>query len=145
MATPVNLYFYIESIDLTLAQRQTLVDVLKAWGLRNDSIYPNERNHWAVRPDNLAVIFEAVFDADNLTVLWFRTKLAQIFGVLLTKITATTFTNQYGTGANFSYNSVVKMRLGIFGGINATWDESHEAALMFLSDFKELWQGTTLP
>lgn len=138
-------YFYIEDLGLTDAQRSTLIDVLKAWGLRNLSIYPNERNHWAVRPDGLAVIFEAVFDADNLTVLWFRTKLAEIFNVPLTSITASTTTTIYGPVATFKYLTVNKLRMGIFGGLTATWEESHAAALLYLSDYKDLWQGVELP
>ena len=132
-------YFYIQDLGMTATQRQTLVDVLKAWGLRNLSLYPNERNHWAVRPDGLAVIFEAVFDSDNLTVLWFRTKLAEIFNVSVTTITATTTSTIYGPLALFKYNTVNKLRMGIFGGVDATWEESHTAVLQFLADNQDTW------
>jgi hypothetical protein len=145
MTTPIRLYFFIEDLGLTVDQRQTLVNVLKAWGLRNDSLLPNERNHWAIRPDGKAVIFEAVFDADNLTVLWFRTKLSQIFSVSLTSITATTVSTIYGPLATFKYLTTNKLRMGIFGGVTATWDESHIAVLQYLSDYKDLWQGVVLP
>ena len=137
-------YFYIEDLGLTDNQRQTIIDVLKAWGLRNDSIYPNLRNHWAVRPDGLAVIFEAAFDSENLTVLWFRTKLADIFGVSIDTITATTTNTIYGPVATFKYLTVNKLRMGIFGGLTATWAESHAAALLFLADNQDTW-GVELP
>ena len=101
MATLWRGYFFVESLDLTADQRATLVAALKAWGLRNTSVYPNERNHWAVRPDGLAVIFEAVFDADNLTAIWFRTKLSQIFSVSLTSVTATVATTTLRAFSNF--------------------------------------------
>jgi hypothetical protein len=39
-------YFYIEALSMTNPQKQTFVDVLKAWGLRNQADHPNERNHW---------------------------------------------------------------------------------------------------
>ena len=138
-------YFYIEDLGLTDNQRATLVDVLRAWGVRNDSIYPNERNHWAIRPDGKAVIFKAVFDADKLTVLWFRTKLAEIFNVALTSITANTVQTVYGPVATFKYLTVNKLRMGIFGGLTATWDESHAAALLYLSDYRDLWQIEDIP
>lgn len=145
MATEWIGYFYIEDLGLTLSQRQTIVDVLKAWGLRNDSIYPNLRNHWAIRPDGMAVIYEGSLDADKLTVLWFREKLADIFSVLVSKITATTVSTIYGPVATFKYLTVNKLRMGIFGGVSATWEESHEAALLYLSDYKDLWGGVELP
>ena len=138
-ATEWRGYFYIEDLGLTDNQRATLVDVLRAWGLRNLSEYPNERNHWAVRPDGLAVIFEAAFDSENLTVLWFRTKLAEIFGVSIDTITATTTNTIYGPVATFKYLSTNKLRMGIFGGITATWAESHTAVLQFLADNQDTW------
>ena len=138
-------YFYIEDLGLTATQRQTIIDVLKAWGLRNESIYPNLRNHWAIRQDGKAVIFEAVFDDSKLTVLWFRTKLSEIFNVALTSITATTTSTVYGPIATFKYLTTNKLRMGIFGGLTATWEISHEAALLYLSDYKDLWGGVTIP
>jgi hypothetical protein len=136
-------YFYIEDLGLTDTQRQTLIDVLKAWGLRNDSPYPNLRNHWAVRPDGLAMIFEGALDAEKLTVLWFRTKLSEIFSVALDTITATTTSTVYGPVATFKYLSVNKLRMGIFGGLTATWYESWLAATQFLADNQDTW-GTEL-
>ena len=145
MATDWRGYFYIEDLGLTDNQRATLVDVLKAWGRRNDSIYPNERNHWAIRPDGLAVIFEAVFDADNLTALWFKYKLAEIFSVLPSTITYATVQTKYGPVVTYKYLTVNKLRMGIFGGLTATWEISHTAALLYLSDYKDLWGGVTIP
>jgi hypothetical protein len=138
-------YFYIEDLGLTATQRQTLVDVLRAWGLRNDSPYPNLRNHWAIRPDGLAVIFEGSLDADKLTAVWFRAKLAEIFGVALLSITYSTLQTKYGPVVTFKYNTVNKLRMGIFGGLTATWEISHAAALLYLADYKDLWGGVTLP
>ena len=145
MATLWRGYFFVEDIGLTADQRSTLVSALRAWGLRNDSLLPNERNHWAVRPDGLAVIFEAVFDADNLTAIWFRTKLSQIFSVSLTSVTATVATTTYGTLATFKYLTTSKLRMGIFGGLTATWDQSHDAVLKYLAAYASLWKGVKLP
>jgi hypothetical protein len=47
--------------------------------------------------------------------------------------------------ATFKYLTVNKLRMGIFGGLAATWEESHAAALLYLADYKDLWGGTELP
>ncbi len=134
MTTEWRGYFYIEDLGLTAQQRQTLVDVLKAWGLRNGSPHPHERNHWRVRPDAKALIFEAVFDADNMTVLWVRTKLAEIFSVPLANVTATTTSTEYGPLLTFRYNNVDRLRMGIFAGLASSWQQSWSAAIHFLAD-----------
>ena len=139
MATEWNGYFYIEDLGLTPAQRQTLVDVLKAWGLRNLSIHPQERNHWRVRPDAKAVIFEAFFDADNMTVAWFKQKLADIFSVPVGSITSSTTQTPYGPLITFKYNSVDRLRMGVYGGLSATWLQSWQAAAQYLTDYKSQW------
>jgi hypothetical protein len=137
-------YFYIQDLGMAAEQRAVLVDALRAWGVRNTSIYPNERNHWVVRPDGLAVIFEAVFDADKLTVLWFREKLAELYEVSVDTITASTTSTVYGPVATFKYLGVNKLRMGIFGGLTATWAESHAAVLQFLADNQDTWGGVEL-
>jgi hypothetical protein len=139
MATEWDGYFYIEDLGMTADQRQTLVDTLKAWGLRNTSPKPKERNHWRVRGDALALIFEAVFDADNLTAAWVQAKLAQIFGVPVGNITYTTTSTAYGPLITFKYNSVNKLRLGIFAGLAATWEQSRAAAFQLVHDNISAW------
>lgn len=138
-------YFYIEDLGLTTDQRQTIIDTLKAWGVMNDCPYPNLRNHWAVRPDGLAMIFEAAFDDTKLTATWMQSYLATLFGVKVDKITYTTASTIYGPAVTYKYLTVNKLRLGIFGGVYATWAVSHEAVLLYLSDYRDLWQGTELP
>lgn len=138
-------YFLVENLGLTDAQRATLVDGLKTLGLRNLSIYPNERIHWAIRPDNNALIFEAVFDADSISAVGIRDRLANLFGVPVTSITYNIIQTIYGPLVVYKYLTVNKLRAGVFGGLDATWEESHTAALLYLSDYAEDWQGTELP
>lgn len=141
MATEWRGYFYIEDVGLTAQQRQTLINTFKAWGMRNDSVFPHERNHWRIRQDQKAVIFEAVFDADNLTILWVRTKLAEIFSVPVGDITNSQTSTEYGPLWTFKYQTVNKLRLGIFGGLSATWPESQAATSHFLLDNAAQWNG----
>lgn len=138
-------YVLIENLGLTDAQRATLIEGIMALGVRNDSLFPNERNHWAIRPDNQAAIFEAVFDADSISVVGIRDRLANLFGVPVTSITYNIIQTIYGPLVVYKYLSVNKLRAGIFGGLTATWAESHAAALLYLSDYKDLWGGTELP
>ncbi len=140
MTTEWRGYFYIEDLALNAQQRQTLVDTFKAWGLRNTSPQPHERNHWHVRPDGKAIIFEAVFEAENMTVLWVRTKLAEIFSVALASVTATTITTEYGPLLTFRYNSVDRLRLGIFAGLAGSWRDSWLAAAHYLRDYEPAWR-----
>src|SRR4030043_1363764 len=132
-------YFYVKKLGLDAQQKQTLVDVLKVWGLRNQDLSPKKRNHWRVRLDGEAVIFEAVFEVDNITVLWFRTKLAEIFSVPVANITATSTNTYYGPVATFKYLTANKLRMGIFAGLSSTWSESWAAVLQFLLDNKATW------
>ncbi len=132
-------YFYIEALSMTEQQKQTLVNALKAWGLRNQSDYPNERNHWRIRPDNNAVIFEAVFESNLLTVAALRTRLAALFGVNENLIIPTASSNQYGEIVVFKYNNINRLRVGVFGGRSAGYSASWAAAYQFVIDFTSVW------
>jgi len=141
MLTDWHGYFYIEDLGLTDQQRLTLVDIFKARGVRNNGPFPHERNHWRIRKDDKAAIFEAVFEADELTTLWVRTRLAEIFSVPVANITASSTTTEYGPLLTFKYQTVNKLRLGIFAGLSATWQESWEAVRHFLIDFQLDWSA----
>jgi hypothetical protein len=86
------------------------------------------------------VIFEAVFDADQLTVSNLRTHLAGIFGVNENLISFTNSQNQYGELVVFRYNNVDRLRVGIFGGRSAGYAESQVAAQQFVIDFAGTWE-----
>jgi hypothetical protein len=137
-------YFYIENLGLNAQQKQTLVAALQQWGLRNDAPNPRDRNHWRVRPDGNAVIFEAAFDAEQLTLSSFEARLAALFGVSAGQIGAATSQNQYGEVAVFSYNNVDRLRLGVFGGRQAGYKESQLSAQQFLIAFASDWNGVEI-
>jgi len=138
--TDVNLYFYIENLALTPAQVNTLVAQLKALGQRNDDAIPRFRNHWRIRPDNQAAIFEGVFDSSDLTSLKARNRLAAIFGVSQTTITYATTTTAYGPLVTFTYDSVAQLRLGVFAGVAAAYADSQAAVRQFLSNNAAAWE-----
>ena len=132
-------YFYVEQISLTAGQRATLIAQLQAIGERNNGIYPNERNHWRVRTDGLAVIFEAVFNDALLTAVAMRDRLASIFGVPSANITYATTSTAYGPVVTYSYQSTHRLRMGVFGGAGATYTQSHDAVLSYLHDNMGAW------
>jgi hypothetical protein len=136
----VNLYFYVENLALNAAQKATLVDQLKSLGQRNNDGNPRYRNHWRTRTDNDAVIFEGVFDDTNLTAVNVRNRLAAIFGVAQATITYATNQTAYGPVVTFTYSGTARLRLGVFGGIAATYKESQTQALRFLANYSEQWQ-----
>ena len=132
-------YFYIENLGLNNGQRSTLVQALQAWGMRNADPNPCNRNHWIIRGDNNACVFEGHFEANNMTTLWLRTKLAEIFSVPVNNITATTTTTEYGPLITCKYSNVDRLRVGIFAGLAATYLESQAAARHYLADFAAVW------
>lgn len=136
-----ELYFYLENVNLTNTQRDTLVDAVKAWGRRDNDPNPRHRNHWRVRGDNQAVIFEAWIDEDKLTLLSLRQWLANLYGVALAQVTGSVTTNAYGQVVSLTYNAQVRLRVGVFGGAAATYEQSQAQALAYLAANAATWGG----
>lgn len=133
-------YYGIEDLGMTAAQRQTLIAALQALG-DNQSKYPNHRNHWKVRLDNLAVIFEGKFNDADWTVNSLKNKLANIFNVDPSTVGDSQQSTQYGPMVTFS-RSGDKLRMIAFGGLLASWAESHDQVLSYLAANKEDWEPT---
>jgi hypothetical protein len=100
---------------------------------------PCMRNHWRVRLDNQAVIFEANFNDEDWTVATIRQRLANIFGVNVTLVTANTTTTAYGPVVTISYSGTARLRMIAFGGLLATWAQSHDLVLAYLAANKAAW------
>lgn len=137
-----RLYFGVENISLTTPQKGTLVSALQALGPAGDAM-PSHINHWRVRLDNDALIFEALFDDALLTVAAITTRLATIFGVPAAQITSVVTTPAVGMVAVFSYQAVQKMRLVLFGGASATYQDSGDAARAYLASNAAAWESQT--
>jgi hypothetical protein len=140
-------YFGIENIPttgLTAQQKQTLINGLLTIGANENSPQPCERMHTRVRNDNDAVIFEALVNEDNLTVLAIRTRLANLFSVALNTIT--TSVNQVpsiGPVTTFSHSGVPKIRMVAFGHNGTNWGttaQSKAAALDYLASNAAEWE-----
>lgn len=137
----MNKHFYagIENLALNASQRQTLIQALEALGESNADSQPARRNHWRVRTDGDAVIFEALFNEDHWTIAAMKARLAAIFGVAVGTISHTVSNVAYGTVVTFIHSSVQRLRMIAFGGASATYAESQQAAQAYLAANAVAW------
>lgn len=137
----IHVYFGIENIALTNTQRNQLVAAIQALGADNNSVQPAQRNHWRIRTDSNAAIFEALFDEDTITIASIKQFLATIFSIDVTLILHSTQQTVYGLLVTFNYLAVGRVRMISFGydGGWSTWQESNAAARQYLADNAEAW------
>jgi hypothetical protein len=137
------LYFGMESLNLTAGQRNTLVTELQSLGNDNNSPFPNLRNHSRVRPDNLAVIFEADFDESTITIAAIKQRLATIFNVAVGTITHSVIDVSYGKVITMIQGGQNRIRMVCFGmsagGVWPGWSASNAAARAYLSANAAAW------
>jgi len=174
-----HVYLAIENVGLTNAQRDTLIDALKALGppwqselydfttpivyeydqdgeivsqTGGDTIQltryfhgnqPAIMNHWRVRPDKQAAIFEALFNENNLTVDVFRNRLANIFDIDPSTITDKVQQTRYGPLVTFARGGD-RLRFLLFGGLGASWMESGDACRAYLKAHQDEWEIVAL-
>jgi hypothetical protein len=131
-------YIGIENLDLNNAQRDTLRAELQALGPASDR-QPARLNHWRLRLDIQAAIYEAAFSEDNLTIAKFKNRLAAIFGVSVDSITHTAASSAYGPVVTFT-RGTDKLRFIAFGGTGISWETSRLAALAYLKANAAEWE-----
>lgn len=136
-------YFAIEDLALNAAQRQTLVQALRQLGPASDS-QPARLLHWRTRLDNRAVLFEARFNDENLTVNAFKRRLGAIFGVSWVTIGSRVNNYSFADGTTpvvtFSRGGTDYIRVGLFGGVGADWDQSRREVLGYLATNRNDWE-----
>jgi len=136
-------YLAIENLALSAAQRGLLVDALRALGPKSDP-QPAHLCHWRTRLDNDAAIFEALFDEDTLTVEAFKRRLAEIFGVswvtIGSALSSVTFAERATPIVVFSRSGMDYLRMALFGGTDATWEQSRIECLAYLAANLEAWE-----
>ena len=137
-------YFAIEDLNLTDAQRDTLIGVLEKLG-PDTHPQPACLNHWRTRLDGDAAIFEALFNEDLLTVDAFKDRLAAIFNIDPESIDHTLTIFHFGPGSTpvavFSRNGTDYLRMALFGGPDATWEESGDECRAYLALYAEQWES----
>jgi hypothetical protein len=137
-----RLYYGIENLNLTAPQKSTLITGLQSLG-DNAHANPAHRNHWRVRNDNDAVIFEANFDESTLTIAAIKARLAAIFSVAVGTISHNTSQNAtYGLIITFTHSAQQKLRMVVFGmtgGVWGTLEQSRTAAQAYLAANAAAW------
>jgi hypothetical protein len=136
-------YFGLESLNLNASQRNQLVAALQALGTANDDPQPSRRNHRRVRSDQLAVIFQASFDDDTISIAACKQRLATIFSVSVASITHTvatpTFAVRESTVVTFTRTGTDYIRAAIFGGLGATLEQSRVEVLAYIAANAAAW------
>jgi hypothetical protein len=132
-------YFAIEDVALTPDQRAAIIALLRELGPVSD---PQPAHLMQFRPslDGSRAIFEALFNADNLTVVSIKAKLAAAVGINASLIADSAQQTAYGPLVTYSVASVDRMRFLVFGGGAATWEESRVQARQFIIDNYAEWE-----
>jgi hypothetical protein len=132
-------YFAIEDVALTPDQRAAIIALLRELGPVSD---PQPAHLMQFRPslDGSRAIFEALFNADNITVVSIKAKLATAVGVDPSLIDDSTQQTVYGPLVTYSVASVDRLRYLVYGG-GATWEESRVQARQFILDNYAEWEN----
>lgn len=141
MANFIHIYFYIENLGLNDSQRDTMRDWVSKFGAEDNSPNPARRMQVRHRLDGQAAIFEAVVNEDWLKVNFVKDKMADLFAVSPATINHVILDSAYGDCLDFERPAGTKrLRLGVFGGLGATWAQSGAAARQYLEDNRKGWE-----
>lgn len=137
-------YILIEDLAMTAPQRTTLWAELQALGIAPTSPQPAQRNHWRIRLDGDAILFEALFDDTNFTIANLKARLASIFSVDVGDISHVLNSTTYDTiptpDVEFSYLATPRVGMWLFGDLSATWEQSRLEVLAFLATNSAAWE-----
>jgi hypothetical protein len=134
-------YFGIEDMALTAPQRTAIVAALRTLGPDSDP-QPAHIRQFLPSLDGSQAIFEALFQAGNLTVEKVKAYLANAVGANPENVDHEVTQTQYGPMVTYSAAGTDRLRVIMFGGIGATWDESRRACANFKCDHINDWEGS---
>ena len=138
-------YFGIENINLSNAQRSELITSLRALGNAPNSKQPAKLLQERLRLDNDAAIYEAQFDDNNLTIAAFKQRLATIFSVDIGTISHANNPQTFDTIESpviiFTHSGTDYLRLALFAGVGASWNESRKECVAYLIANSEAWES----
>lgn len=136
-------YIGFENEGLSTSQRATLVSELRLLGPTSDP-QPARLCHWRTRLDGEAAIFEALFNENNLTVARWKQRLGAIFGVDPDTISHSAVNRSFGGGTTpvvtFSRGGIDYLRVALFGGVGAEWNESGDECRGYLFLYRNEWE-----
>ena len=136
-------YIGLENIALTNGQKSQLVTHLQGLGLNNNDPQPNRRNHWRIRLDNDAAIFEAAFDDATISIAAVKARLGIIFSIDPAQISHSVATPSFGGFTTqviiFTYQAVQRLRIAAFGTMSGTWTQSNAEVRGYLAANAAAW------
>jgi len=137
-------YFGIENLNLSDTQRATLVSDLKGLGVVPDRRQPCWLNHWKTRSDNQAVIYEALWNADNITIQAVKNRLGVIFDISPSLISHATQTQSFAGYATqiitFDYGGINYIRMAVFGGVSTAREISRQECVGYIIANVDEWE-----
>jgi len=141
-------YFAVENLALNDSQRDTRVQGLRSLGPTTRA-RPAQLCHWRTRLDGQAAIFEALFEDEVLTVEWWKVKLGALFDINHTTIDHAIASYDWGGQqtpvVTFSWGGTPYVRVALFGGTGATWQESGDACRAYLAANIDEWEDPDQP
>lgn len=135
-------YWVCERSTLGVNNRDALLALFDAMGT-HDSPFLMNNNHYRIRLDGDAKLYESNFDPAEVSITQFKQLLAGEFGVPVEDIDNVTTQDDYaGFGTTvwtFSYNSIDRCVMCRFGG-GGTWAESNAECLGYLKLYQAEWE-----
>lgn len=143
----IHTYFVVERLNIGIGNWDALIALFEAMGT-DDSPMPAYNNHWRKRLDDNAVIYESLFDSDEVSIPAFKQLLADEFGVAVEDILHTLESTDYAgyetTVWIFYYNEIVpgedRFRVERFAP-GGTWAESGDECRGYLKLYADQWES----
>jgi len=134
-----NGYLGVEDVNLTQEQRLEVNAAFAALGPTNDP-QPSKNNHRRLSLDGSKAVYEAEFLKSNLTEEKVVEYLAEAVRVSPSLISSETSIIGKGALVVLSAGGVARMRMLVFGGRSATWDQSRIQAKSYIQENLEEWE-----
>lgn len=144
MAIKAHVYFGAINLALNPTQRDTFFAALEDLHYPKKQKQPARRNHWRTRLDGEAVIFEALFLSDELTIPAFKQRLADIFSVDPATISHSTVNQNWGGETTpvvtFTRNGTDYVKVAVFAGVDASWGASGRGTRGYITVNQAEWE-----
>lgn len=140
-------YFVVERQNISIANWDVLKALFEAMG-QHGSPFPMYNNHWRIRLDGDAVIYESNFDTTEVSVEAFKQLLADEFGVDVSEIEDEQSVVVYGDYETnvwqFIYPIAGQDRFKVERfGRGGDWEMSRNECLGYLALFRNEWEAET--
>lgn len=138
-------YFAVIRLNIGAGNWANLQDLYEAMGT-HECPFPCFNNHWRTRLDGDAVIYESLFDPDEVSVQAFKELLADTFGVSVEDIYHTVDSASYSGDTTtiwaFYYDAIEegkdRFQVERFGNGHA-WELSRQEALGYVKLYQDEW------